>query len=174
MLNTERQGDRASNLGLQVSVWCSPALQNASSKSIDTPTSQRTHATTINLISFVVHLVFGYLCSLEIQHPSATFLVVDFGFSNHFKPGSPLTTWCGSPPYAAPELFEGKEYDAPKVDIWVRCFAYQLHRLQIVFGLFSVRIRAGRQSVRRTQKRHLSSRCTPQDCVQSHPKSTSK
>jgi len=46
--------------------------------------------------------------------------VADFGFSNHFKPGSSLTTWCGSPPYAAPELFEGKEYDAPKVDIWVR------------------------------------------------------
>ena len=46
-------------------------------------------------------------------------LVADFGFSNHFQPGKPLSTWCGSPPYAAPELFEGKEYDAPKVDIWV-------------------------------------------------------
>ncbi len=47
------------------------------------------------------------------------FIFSDFGFSNHFSPGSPLTTWCGSPPYAAPELFEGKQYDAPKVDIWV-------------------------------------------------------
>ncbi|XP_021371632.1 serine/threonine-protein kinase SIK3-like isoform X1 [Mizuhopecten yessoensis] len=44
--------------------------------------------------------------------------IADFGFSNYFKPGSCLKTWCGSPPYAAPELFEGKEYDAPKVDIW--------------------------------------------------------
>lgn len=44
---------------------------------------------------------------------------LDFGFSNIFKPGTFLKTHCGSPPYAAPELFEGKEYDGPKVDIWV-------------------------------------------------------
>ncbi|XP_078593006.1 serine/threonine-protein kinase SIK3-like isoform X1 [Branchiostoma floridae x Branchiostoma japonicum] len=44
--------------------------------------------------------------------------LADFGFSNHFTPGHPLKTWCGSPPYAAPELFEGKEYMGPEVDIW--------------------------------------------------------
>ena len=44
----------------------------------------------------------------------------DFGFSNFYNPGDNLSTGCGSPPYAAPELFEGKEYDPPKVDIWVR------------------------------------------------------
>ncbi|XP_039327074.1 serine/threonine-protein kinase SIK3 isoform X2 [Saimiri boliviensis] len=44
--------------------------------------------------------------------------IADFGFSNLFTPGQLLKTWCGSPPYAAPELFEGKEYDGPKVDIW--------------------------------------------------------
>ncbi|XP_012937201.1 serine/threonine-protein kinase SIK3 homolog [Aplysia californica] len=44
--------------------------------------------------------------------------IADFGFSNFFSPDSPLKTWCGSPPYAAPELFEGVEYDAPKVDVW--------------------------------------------------------
>eukprot|EP00128_Syssomonas_multiformis_P011327 Colp12_sorted_trinity150504_noHs@11955 len=36
--------------------------------------------------------------------------IADFGFSNQFKPGEKLNTWCGSPPYAAPQLFE--------VDIW--------------------------------------------------------
>uniref|UniRef100_A0AAY5EU03 non-specific serine/threonine protein kinase n=1 Tax=Electrophorus electricus TaxID=8005 RepID=A0AAY5EU03_ELEEL len=44
--------------------------------------------------------------------------IADFGFSNIFSRGQLLKTWCGSPPYAAPELFEGKEYDGPKVDIW--------------------------------------------------------
>ncbi|XP_025067736.1 serine/threonine-protein kinase SIK3 isoform X4 [Alligator sinensis] len=51
--------------------------------------------------------------------------IADFGFSNIFTPGQLLKTWCGSPPYAAPELFEGKEYDGPKVDIWsLRADAY--------------------------------------------------
>lgn len=45
--------------------------------------------------------------------------IADFGFSNHFKPGELLATWCGSPPYAAPEVFEGKQYTGPEIDIWV-------------------------------------------------------
>uniref|UniRef100_H2YQW6 non-specific serine/threonine protein kinase n=1 Tax=Ciona savignyi TaxID=51511 RepID=H2YQW6_CIOSA len=44
--------------------------------------------------------------------------IVDFGFANYFKGEELLKTWCGSPPYAAPELFEGKEYIGPKVDVW--------------------------------------------------------
>ncbi|XP_071843197.1 serine/threonine-protein kinase SIK3-like isoform X2 [Apostichopus japonicus] len=44
--------------------------------------------------------------------------IADFGFSNFFKEGQFLKTWCGSPPYAAPELFEGKEYNGPKADVW--------------------------------------------------------
>lgn len=43
----------------------------------------------------------------------------DFGFGNFYKSGEPLTTWCGSPPYAAPEVFEGQQYEGPQLDIWV-------------------------------------------------------
>lgn len=45
--------------------------------------------------------------------------LADFGFSNEYTPGVPLNTWCGSPPYAAPEIFEGKPYDGPRADVWV-------------------------------------------------------
>ncbi|XP_076802249.1 MAP/microtubule affinity-regulating kinase 3-like isoform X2 [Clavelina lepadiformis] len=44
--------------------------------------------------------------------------IADFGFSNEFTPGRKLDTFCGSPPYAAPELFQGKKYDGPEVDVW--------------------------------------------------------
>ncbi|XP_051509097.1 serine/threonine-protein kinase MARK2-like isoform X7 [Myxocyprinus asiaticus] len=44
--------------------------------------------------------------------------IADFGFSNEFKVGNKLDTFCGSPPYAAPELFQGKKYDGPEVDVW--------------------------------------------------------
>ena len=48
--------------------------------------------------------------------------IADFGFSNYFRPepdGALLNTWCGSPPYAAPEVFEGLKYKGPEIDVWV-------------------------------------------------------
>ncbi|KAL7750556.1 hypothetical protein RI367_003897 [Sorochytrium milnesiophthora] len=44
--------------------------------------------------------------------------IADFGFSNHFDPEGKLDTFCGSPPYAAPELFQGRRYVGPEVDVW--------------------------------------------------------
>ncbi|EGI66864.1 MAP/microtubule affinity-regulating kinase 3 [Acromyrmex echinatior] len=43
---------------------------------------------------------------------------LDFGLSNIYTNGDPLRTHCGSPEYAAPELFiVGKRY-GPEVDLW--------------------------------------------------------
>ncbi|XP_068457880.1 serine/threonine-protein kinase SIK1 [Clinocottus analis] len=44
--------------------------------------------------------------------------LADFGFGNFYNAREALSTWCGSPPYAAPEVFEGKEYEGPQLDIW--------------------------------------------------------
>ncbi|KAL5968211.1 Serine/threonine-protein kinase MARK2 [Taenia solium] len=44
--------------------------------------------------------------------------IADFGFSNNYSAGRKLDTFCGSPPYAAPELFLGRKYDGPEVDVW--------------------------------------------------------
>lgn len=44
--------------------------------------------------------------------------IVDFGLSNVYNQDSPLRTHCGSPEYAAPELFvAGRQY-GPEVDLW--------------------------------------------------------
>ncbi|XP_021964061.1 probable serine/threonine-protein kinase SIK1B isoform X2 [Folsomia candida] len=44
--------------------------------------------------------------------------LADFGFSTWWSQESMLETYCGSPPYAAPEVFEGRQYSGPEVDIW--------------------------------------------------------
>ncbi|XP_065829641.1 NUAK family SNF1-like kinase 1 [Oscarella lobularis] len=44
--------------------------------------------------------------------------LIDFGLSNMFTPDGCLSTFCGSPLYAAPEMIRGVKYVGPEVDCW--------------------------------------------------------
>lgn len=44
--------------------------------------------------------------------------IADFGLSNVFKETSLLSTFCGSPLYASPEIVKGTPYIGPEVDCW--------------------------------------------------------
>ena len=44
--------------------------------------------------------------------------IIDFGLSNYFNRTKLLSTPCGSPCYASPEMVSGKKYDGFMIDIW--------------------------------------------------------
>ncbi|CAI4231887.1 unnamed protein product [Auanema sp. JU1783] len=44
--------------------------------------------------------------------------IADFGLSNYFSDKSLLSTFCGSPLYASPEIINGTPYHGPEVDCW--------------------------------------------------------
>ncbi|KAF7634043.1 Protein kinase domain-containing protein [Meloidogyne graminicola] len=76
------------------------------------------------IVSAVAHLHSKQICHRDIKaenvflsHPGWIKLG-DFGFSCKYQEDSFLNTFCGSPPYAAPELFRDQKYIGPMVDIW--------------------------------------------------------
>lgn len=44
--------------------------------------------------------------------------IADFGLSNEISDGDFLSTSCGSPNYAAPEVIRGGMYAGPEIDVW--------------------------------------------------------
>lgn len=79
----------------------SPMVRQFRGMRPSTPPSTRLLYLSLNVYHFVLH--------------------ADFGLSNCWSPDSPLKSHCGSPEYAAPELFVvGRTY-GPEIDIWSMC-----------------------------------------------------
>ncbi|GMS84476.1 hypothetical protein PENTCL1PPCAC_6651, partial [Pristionchus entomophagus] len=55
--------------------------------------------------------------NIMFSEPGGSLRLVDFGFSR-FIGDETVRTFCGSPPYAAPELFQSDSYDGKAVDMW--------------------------------------------------------
>ena len=56
--------------------------------------------------------------NIIIEQNKKEIKLIDFGLSNTYENGKLLSTACGSPIYAAPEMLEGKLYKGSTVDIW--------------------------------------------------------
>ncbi|CAD6199339.1 unnamed protein product [Caenorhabditis auriculariae] len=76
------------------------------------------------IVSAVSHMHSRQLVHRDIKAENVMFSgpntvkLVDFGFSCLVPGNQTLETFCGSPPYAAPELFRDKSYNGELVDIW--------------------------------------------------------
>uniref|UniRef100_A0AC35U6P9 Protein kinase domain-containing protein n=1 Tax=Rhabditophanes sp. KR3021 TaxID=114890 RepID=A0AC35U6P9_9BILA len=88
------------------------------------------------LISALAHLHSKKIVHRDIKAENVIFSdpgwikLADFGFSCIHKDDGMLSTFCGSPPYAAPELYKdpdaaSNDYYGPAVDIWaLGCLLY--------------------------------------------------
>ena len=57
--------------------------------------------------------------NMIIENSTKTLKLVDFGLSSYYNTkNEQLSSACGSPSYAAPEMLAGKKYGASMVDIW--------------------------------------------------------
>lgn len=61
--------------------------------------------------------------------------ITDFGLSNHFQNDELLSTSCGSPNYAAPEVLQNRHYNGSLADLWslgVTLYAMLTHQLPFI------------------------------------------
>lgn len=87
----------------------------------------RTFHMAVNISSLTLFLPQHHLGYVHRDVKAENVLVIteehvklgDFGFSTQVTGGQYLNTFCGSPPYASPELFNDDHYLGGPVDIWV-------------------------------------------------------
>ena len=73
--------------------------------------------------------------NVMVENGTGRVVLIDFGLSNFWVPGSALCTHCGSAEYAAPEVFDQDFPLCPKIDVWsfgVILFALLIGRLPFV------------------------------------------
>jgi serine/threonine protein kinase KIN1/2 len=56
--------------------------------------------------------------NIRINPSTGVVKVLDFGFATFYSPKFTQHSSCGSPCYAAPEIYSHKPYKGPEVDIW--------------------------------------------------------
>ncbi len=56
--------------------------------------------------------------NIRYNSVTGTVKILDFGFATFYTAEQALITNCGSPCYAAPEIYDNKPYDGPLVDVW--------------------------------------------------------
>jgi serine/threonine protein kinase len=67
----------------------------------------------------ISYVVFYYFFTIS-EYLKLLFFskIADFGLSNVYDGKNLLTTFCGSPLYASPEIVRGSPYAGPEVDCW--------------------------------------------------------
>ena len=73
--------------------------------------------------------------NVMVENGTGRVVLIDFGLSNFWVPGSALCTHCGSAEYAAPEVFDQDFPLCPKIDVWsfgVILYAILVGRLPFV------------------------------------------
>jgi tRNA A-37 threonylcarbamoyl transferase component Bud32 len=56
--------------------------------------------------------------NIRYDERTNTTKLLDFGFATYWREVSFLHTNCGSPCYAAPEIYDHKAYQGPEIDVW--------------------------------------------------------
>lgn len=76
------------------------------------------------IISGIDYMHQNKICHRDIKpenmilETNKTIKIIDFGLSNTFGKSEYLSTACGSPCYAAPEMIAGNRYKGSSIDIW--------------------------------------------------------